>query len=577
MTCRTIAVANQKGGTAKTATALSLGVALARTGSRVLLVDADPQGDLTKSLGWRDPDSLETTLATHLSAAIAGSDDDPAAGMLRHREGVDLMPSNIELAAMEMAVFMAMSRERMMGAWLAPIKAGYDYVIVDCAPTLGIIPINALAAADSVLIPVSAEYLPASGMTGLLKTVARVRRQINPGLSVEGILVTLYDSRNNLARDVERTVRGQYGKAYRVFETVVPRAVSAAEAAAAGESVFAYDPEARSPRRSPASRRRCAVARRRAVPLPSIDDLFTSQEERDSAAAGSVEPIPLGLIDPFPNHPFRVVDDDEMEALAESVAENGVLVPLTVVPGDGGRYTLVSGHRRKRAAELAGLAEVPCIVREMTEDEAVIAMVDSNLQRESILPSERAFAYSMRLEAMRRQGERTDLTCAQNAHKLKGRKSRDVLAEELGVSKDKVRRYIRLTHLVPGILDLVDEGRMRMLPAVEVSYLSRREQETLLDAMRENACTPSHSQALKMKRFSQEGELGEALIRSIMEEEKPNQVESFRIPKRSIARFFRPSASREEVEARVVRALELLEQAERKRAAREKGGDPWAM
>ena len=474
MTCRTIAVANQKGGTAKTATALSLGVALARTGSRVLLVDADPQGDLTKSLGWRDPDSLETTLATHLSAAIEGSDDDPAAGMLRHREGVDLMPSNIELAAMEMAVFMAMSRERMMGAWLAPIKSDYDYVIVDCAPTLGIIPINALAAADSVLIPVSAEYLPASGMTGLLKTVARVRRQINPGLSVEGILVTLYDSRNNLARDVERTVRGQYGKAYRVFETVVPRAVSAAEAAAAGESVFAYDP-------------------------------------------------------------------------------------------DG------------KVAELAGLAEVPCIVREMAEDEAVIAMVDSNLQRESILPSERAFAYSMRLEAMRRQGERTDLTCAQNAHKLKGRKSRDVLAEELGVSKDKVRRYIRLTHLVPGILDLVDEGRMRMLPAVEVSYLSRREQETLLDAMRENACTPSHSQALKMKRFSQEGELGEALIRSIMEEEKPNQVESFRIPKRSIARFFRPSASREEVEARVVRALELLEQAERKRAARGKGGDPWAM
>ena len=337
-------------------------------------------------------------------------------------------------------------------------------------------------------------------------------------------------------------------------------------------------PMARSPRRSPASRRRCAVARRRAaVPLPSIDDLFTSQEERDSAAAGSVEPIPLGLIDPFPNHPFRVADDDEMEALAESVAENGVLVPPTVVPGDGGRHTLVSGHRRKRAAELAGLAEVPCIVREMTEDEAVIAMVDSNLQRESILPSERAFAYSMRLEAMRRQGERTDLTCVQSEHKLKGRKSRDVLAEELGVSSGKVRRYIRLTHLVPEVLDLVDEGRMRMLPAVEVSYLSRREQETLLDAMRENACTPSHSQALKMKRFSQEGELGEALIRSIMEEEKPNQVESFRIPKRSIARFFRPSASREEVEARVVRALELLEQAERKRAARGKGGDPWAM
>lgn len=320
------------------------------------------------------------------------------------------------------------------------------------------------------------------------------------------------------------------------------------------------------------------MARRRAaVPLPSIEDLFTSQEARDSAAAGSVERIPLGLIDPFPGHPFRVADDEEMEALAESVAARGVLVPLTVVPGDGGRYTLVSGHRRKRAAELAGLEEAPCIVREMTEDEAVIAMVDSNLQRENVLPSERAFAYSMRLEAMKRQGERTDLTCAQSAHKLNGRKSRDVLAEELGVSKDKVRRYIRLTRLVPGLLALVDEGRMRMLPAVEASYLSGEEQGWLLDSISEHACTPSHAQAIKLKRFSQDGDLTPALVRSVMEEEKPNQVEQFRIPKRSIARFFRPSATREEIEGRIVRALELLEQAERRRAAQEKGEAPWAM
>ena len=320
------------------------------------------------------------------------------------------------------------------------------------------------------------------------------------------------------------------------------------------------------------------MARRRAaVPLPSIEDLFTSQEARDSAAAGSVERIPLGLIDPFPGHPFRVADDEEMEAFAESVAACGVLVPLTVVPGDGGRYTLVSGHRRKRAAELAGLEEAPCIVREMTEDEAVIAMVDSNLQRENVLPSERAFAYSMRLEAMKRQGERTDLTCAQSAHKLNGRKSRDVLAEELGVSKDKVRRYIRLTRLVPGLLALVDEGRMRMLPAVEASYLSGEEQGWLLDSISEHACTPSHAQAIKLKRFSQDGDLTPALVRSVMEEEKPNQVEQFRIPKRSIARFFRPSATREEIEGRIVRALELLEQAERRRAAQEKGEAPWAM
>lgn len=319
------------------------------------------------------------------------------------------------------------------------------------------------------------------------------------------------------------------------------------------------------------------MRRRPAVPLPSVEDLFSSQEEREAAAAEPVRSVPLGLIDPFPAHPFRVRDDEEMEALAESVAASGILVPLTVTPKEGGRYTLVSGHRRKRAAELAGLAEAPCVVREMTEDEAVIAMVDSNLQRESVLPSERAFAYAMRLDAMRRQGERTDLTCAQSAHKLKGRRSRDVLAEELGVSKDKVRRYIRLTHLAPGLLSLVDEGRMRMLPAVEASYLSEEEQGWLLDAMEENACSPSHAQAVKLKRYSQDGDLTRALVRSIMEEEKPNQVEQVRIPKRSIARFFRPAATREEIEGRIVRALELLDQAERKRAAQEKGGAPWAM
>lgn len=353
--------------------------------------------------------------------------------MLRHREGVDLIPSNIELAAMEMAVFMAMSRERMMGAWLAPIKADYDYVIVDRAPTLGIIPINALAVADSVLIPVSAEYLPASGMTGLLKTVARVRRPINPGLSVEGILVTLYDSRNNLARDVERTVRGQYGKAYRVFETVVPRAVSAAEAAAAGESVFAYDPRWQGRR--------------------------------------------------------------------------------VVLPPRGGGAPWLGGGRQVHARERAP-------------------------------PQARHRARRPRGGSVHREGD--DGGRGRHRHGRLQPAAREHPAE---------RARLRVLHEARG-----DAARAGDAP--------RRDAGERLH--------PSHSLALKMKCFSQEGELGEALIRSIMEEEKPNQVESFRIPKRSIARFFRPSASREEVEARVVRALELLEQAERKRAAREKGGDPWA-
>lgn len=301
------------------------------------------------------------------------------------------------------------------------------------------------------------------------------------------------------------------------------------------------------------------------ITLPGVDDLFTSQGERDGSATGGVSDIPLAAIDPFPGHPFQVRDDDEMERLAESVAENGVLVPLTVRASGPDRYELVSGHRRKRAAELAGLESAPCIVRVMSDDEAVIAMADSNLQRETILPSERAFAYSMRLEAMKHQGRRTDLTSAQVAQKSGGRWSRDILAEELGVSKDKVQRFIRLTFLSPELLALVDVGRMKMLPAVEVSYLSAEEQERLLDAIRAQEATPSHAQALKMKRYSKEGALTAALVRSIMEEEKPNQVEQFKIPKRSIARFFKPSATKDEIENRIVRALELLEQAEARR------------
>lgn len=311
------------------------------------------------------------------------------------------------------------------------------------------------------------------------------------------------------------------------------------------------------------------MARKRVpITLPGVDDLFTSQDERNGATCGGVAEIALALIEPFPGHPFQVRDDEEMERLAESIAENGVLVPLTVRASGAERYELISGHRRKRAAELAGLASVPCIVRAMNDDEAVIAMVDSNLQRETILPSERAFAYSMRLEAMKRQGQRTDLTCAQVAHKSDGRRSRDILAEELGVSKDKVQRFIRLTHLIPELLALVDEGRMKMLPAVEASYLSEEEQAWLFDAMGAQACTPSHAQAVKMKRYSKEGSLTSALVRSIMEEEKPNQVEQVKIPRKSIARFFKSSATRDEIENRIVRALELLEQAEARRDRR---------
>ena len=301
------------------------------------------------------------------------------------------------------------------------------------------------------------------------------------------------------------------------------------------------------------------------ISLPTVDELFTSQVERDSKGSSVIQLLPLASIAPFPNHPFGVRDDRDMEQLVESIRENGVLSPLTVRAASDGAFELISGHRRKHAAEIAGLTGVPCIVKDLTDDGAVIAMVDSNLQRETILPSERAFAYSMRLEAMKRQGFRSDLSCAQLAHKTDGRKSRDILAEELGVSKDMIRRYIRLTHLIPGLLALVDAGRMKMQPAIAISYLEEGEQRWLLEAIGFQACTPSHAQAVKMRRYSEEGTLTAALVNSIMEEEKPNQVEQFKISRKSILRFFKEGTSNAEMGARIIKALELLEAAEAKR------------
>ena len=301
------------------------------------------------------------------------------------------------------------------------------------------------------------------------------------------------------------------------------------------------------------------------ISLPSVDELFTSQVERDSKGSSVIQLLPVASIIPFPNHPFGVRNDQEMEQLVESIQEHGILSPLTVRAASDGAFELISGHRRKHAAEIAGLVDVPCVVKDLTDDEAVIAMVDSNLQRETILPSERAFAYSMRLEAMKHQGFRSDLSCAQLAHKTGGRKSRDILAEELGVSKDMIRRYIRLTNLIPELLALVDAGRMKMQPAIAISYLKESEQQWLHEAISSQACTPSHAQTVKMRRYSEEGSLTAALVQSIMEEEKPNQVEQFKIPRKSISRFFKQGMTNEDMNARIIKALELLEAAEAKR------------
>ena len=312
------------------------------------------------------------------------------------------------------------------------------------------------------------------------------------------------------------------------------------------------------------------MARRREISLglSRIDDLFTTQDERDAADGEHVSDVPVGSIDPFPDHPFQVRDDEEMAAMAESVRRYGVLSPVLLRRGDDeGRYELVSGHRRKRAAELAGLASLPAIVRDMTRDEAVVAMVDSNLQREHLLPSEKAYAYRMKMEAMRRQGERTDLTSSPSGMKLRGRQTLDLIGEDSGDSRSTVHRYIRLTELVKPLLDAVDRGEMGMRPAVELSYLSAREQSWVADSVESEACVPTHAQAIKLRRLSAEGSLTEGAVRRVMAEEKPNQVERLSIPASKLSRYFRPGTSREEMEARIIRGLELLRRQERQRDA----------
>lgn len=299
--------------------------------------------------------------------------------------------------------------------------------------------------------------------------------------------------------------------------------------------------------------------------LTSVDDLFSTQESRDEAKLERVINLSPGEISDFPNHPFKVRMDEEMQQMAESVKEHGVLVPALVREKPGGGYEMVAGHRRKRAAELAELPEIPCIVRNLTDDEAIIVMVDSNLQREKILSSEKAFAYKMRLEAMeRKQGQRNDLTSANDLQKLAKRQtSRDKVAEKAGKSHETIRLYIRLTYLLPEILDMVDDGKIALRPAVELSYLVEQEQHFLLDTMFSEDCTPSHAQAIKMRKFSQEGKLNPDVILSIMQEEKPNQKEQIKIPKERISRYFAPGTPAQKIEDTIIKALELYRKRQR--------------
>ena len=305
--------------------------------------------------------------------------------------------------------------------------------------------------------------------------------------------------------------------------------------------------------------------------LTSLDDLFSTQEEREVAAQPRVEDIPIDQIDDFPNHPFKIRMDGAMVRLVESVGQYGVLEPCLIRPKQDGRYEMVAGHRRKEACIMADRPSIRCIVQEMTDDQAIIIMVDSNLHREETLPSEKAFAYKMKLDAMKRQGVRTDLTSDPLGQKLKGKYSIEILAEEAAESKTQVQRYIRLTYLIPEILEMVDNSVLKekdklqiaLRPAVELSYLTEQEQRDLHETMMTEDRTPSHAQAIKMRKFSQEGRLNMDVIFSIMQEEKPNQKEQLKIPKERISKYFAPGTPVQKMEDTIIKALELYRKRQR--------------
>ena len=291
------------------------------------------------------------------------------------------------------------------------------------------------------------------------------------------------------------------------------------------------------------------------VKLNSFDDLFGT--EQPQTGTEQVQEIALSELHEFKGHPFKVLDDEKMQDLVESVKINGVLTPVLLRMDENEEYEMVSGHRRMHAAQLAGLTTIPAIVRELSDDDAIVAMVDANIQREELLPSEKAFAYKMRLEAMKRQGQRSDLTSSPLATKLQSGRSDTELGELVGESKDQIRRFIRLTELVPEILQMVDEKQIAFRPAVEISYLAEEQQYTLLEAMSYNDATPSLAQAIKMKKFNQDGKLTDEVIQSIMEEEKPNQKEKPAFRDERITKLIPKTVPKGQETDFVVKALEF--------------------
>ena len=423
MNTQIIAIANQKGGVGKTTTCANLGIGLAQAGKKVLLIDGDPQGSLTISLGNPQPDKLPFTLSDAMGRILMDEPLRPGEGILHHPEGVDLMPADIQLSGMEVSLVNAMSRETILRQYLDTLKGQYSHILIDCQPSLGMLTVNALAAANRIIIPVQAEYLPAKGLEQLLSTVNKVKRQINPKLQIDGILLTMVDSRTNFAKEISALLRETYGSKIKVFGTEIPHSVRAKEISAEGKSIFAHDP--------------------------------------------------------------------------------------------GGK--VAEGYK--------------------------------NLTKE-VLKLEK------QREAMKRQaGRPSKENCSQVGNDF-GKKSSEVLAEQVGQSKNQIFRYIRLTELIPELMDMVDEKKIALNPAYELSFLKKDEQVDLLDAMDSEQATPSLSQAQRLKKYSQEGHLTLDMMRVIMGEEKKSDLDRVTFTSDTLRKYFPKSYTPQRMQETIIKLLE---------------------